>query len=256
MSDQLTAFNVDPTLMYRRRFAIVSTHMPTLNSGYYPTFDDNLVINAYVQNVTSSGGFANSVIVNPGRSDTNGGVLKRLTLVQIRGTVQVEVGGTFYAGDPIATDATGKAILATGNAYIIGYALETITSYRLPNRQYAFVSLTSMNTSTDGRGHFAANGTSLTATRVNGFGSVSVAGSSTRGFVTLNTLTGFPATSAVIHTFGDAYASPPTVLITPTSSVTSAASPYVSATTTTDFTVTFTSTTASQTYTYNYLVIA
>lgn len=50
--------------------------------------------------------------------------------LQIERIMKVECGGSFSAGDPLTTDANGKAILATGGAYINAYALDDGASGR------------------------------------------------------------------------------------------------------------------------------
>lgn len=44
--------------------------------------------------------------------------------VQIKERGQVIAGGTFVAGDYLASDADGKAVKATTDAYVLGVALE------------------------------------------------------------------------------------------------------------------------------------
>ncbi len=60
---------------------------------------------------------------------TNDPVAGKAAAVQVEGIARVVAGGAFVAGDPIKSDAAGKAIKQTGEAvgvqvYVIGMALE------------------------------------------------------------------------------------------------------------------------------------
>jgi len=177
-------------------------------------------------------------------------------VVQIGGAVKVEIGGLFNCGDPITTDANGKAVKATSGQYVAGYALETITTFKQSNRTYTYIQLVAFNTGTDGLGHFLANGSGITTAIGNGFGIITQTGNSSRGNISVATGGAFPSTNIINHTFTYPYAYAPTVIVSPTNALTAAQTPYVSASSTTGFTVTLVSTASNQTYAYNYMVIA
>ena len=47
--------------------------------------------------------------------------------VAVLGTLLVLSGGMITVGDPVASDANGKAVVATGSALINGYAQDSVT---------------------------------------------------------------------------------------------------------------------------------
>jgi hypothetical protein len=250
MPPYVTLSNNTSTLIPAHRFAKIDSYTSTGIA---------LDTNAYdyqgpVSPITTAGAFANcvSIVGNIG----SGGSSSRSVIVQTSGIVKVDIGGLFNCGDPIATDANGKAIAATNGQYIVGYAVDTITSFKQANRNFSWIELASFNAATDGRGHFLANGSGITTAIGNGFGTIIQTGNSSRGNVSVATGAGFPSTNIINHTFTYPYAYAPTIVVTPTNALTAAQTPYVSASSTTGFTVTLASTTASQTYAYNYMVIA
>ena len=50
-----------------------------------------------------------------------------LTFIAVLGTLLVESAGTINAGEPVASDGNGKAVKATGDALINGYAQDSVT---------------------------------------------------------------------------------------------------------------------------------
>jgi len=198
-------------------------------------------------NVTSKGQPANAVVIS--------GKYNHYLQVATSGVVPVLFDSLLTYGDPVTTTANGKATKAGDGDWVIGYAAETITSAQSLIRSMVLVRLTpTMNT--DGNYHFVAHGSGLTVAKVNGFGTVSQTGNSSRGNVVVNTGAAVPATSAIAHTFSYPYIYPPTVIITPANATTASAGGYVSAISTTGFTVTFASGGTNQTLSYNYMVIA
>ena len=236
------------TNIYAHRFAKIET---SPSFGYSR---DSLEYQGSVLPITVAGTFADcvSIVGNQGL----GNLPSRTVVVQTSGIVKIEIGGLFNCGDPIMSDANGKAVAATNGAYVAGYAVDTITSFKQANRQYSWVELTSLNAGTDGRGHFLANGSEITTAIGNGFGTITQTGNSSRGNISVATGSGSPVTNIINHTFTTPYAYAPTVIVTPTNALTAAQTPYVSASSTTGFTVTLASTGSSQTYAYNYMVIA
>ncbi|MBP5706816.1 MAG: DUF2190 family protein [Spirochaetales bacterium] len=47
--------------------------------------------------------------------------------IAVLGNLLVVSGGTISAGDPVASDANGKAVVATGDALVNGYAQDSVT---------------------------------------------------------------------------------------------------------------------------------
>ena len=47
--------------------------------------------------------------------------------VAVLGTLLVESAGTINAGEPVASDSNGKAVKATGDALVNGYAQDSVT---------------------------------------------------------------------------------------------------------------------------------
>jgi Uncharacterized conserved protein (DUF2190) len=203
--------------------------------------------------IDNAGGVANCVVVSSNYSFFPQGVTVNAI---VSGVAKVEAAGIFEGGDPLASDANGKAIKATAGQYVVGYALENMTTYKQGFRNYVHVLMNNMNSQTDGRGHFLANGSGITSAVGNGFGTVTLTGNSSRGNISVATGSGFPSTNIINHTFTYPYAYAPTVIVTPTNALTAAQTPYVSASSATGFTVTLASTGSSQTYSYNYMVIA
>lgn len=48
--------------------------------------------------------------------------------VQIKDRTLIQTGGTITAGDPVASDATGCAVKAEAEKFIVGYAMESATA--------------------------------------------------------------------------------------------------------------------------------
>jgi hypothetical protein len=238
------------TVIAAQRFAKIDGYSSTPFATDTSAFD----FQGTVLPVTTAGQVVNCVSISSNYG--MGSIASRAVLLQTSGIVKIEIGGLFNCGDPITTDANGKAIAATNGAYVAGYAVDTITSFKQANRQYSWVELTSLNAGTDGRGHFLANGSGITTAIGNGFGTITQTGNSSRGNISVATGAGFPSTNIINHTFTTPYAYAPTVIVTPTNALTAAQTPYVSASSTTGFTVTLASTGSSQTYAYNYMVIA
>jgi hypothetical protein len=207
----------------------------------------------FIWPVTASGQRANVVV-----AETKTYVGFANIRAYVSGIVYVEMGtSTILCGDPVATDANGKAIPAGANDYVVGYALEEInTSYKLLYRNTIAIQLNTLNEGTDNRGHFRPQGTGITVL-ANGINQgQTINGNSTRGTVTMSS--GSLAASGVTfnHTFANAYATSPYVLVTALNAATATATPYVKTVTTTGFDVGFLGSSTGVNLSYNYMVIA
>src|SRR4051794_2984507 len=67
---------------------------------------------------TALGGRCTGVLVHPAAA------IDRAVTVAVEGRCKAIAGGVLAIGDPVMSDAAGKAVLATGALYTLGYAVD------------------------------------------------------------------------------------------------------------------------------------